>query len=54
MPRETETIKLLRTLLDLYKPGEKVQKLAEIAKLNKLLLAYLRSVGDVFEGSACS
>jgi hypothetical protein len=48
MPRETETLKLLRTLQSLYKPSsEEVYKLAEIAKLNKLYLAYLRRVGDV-------
>jgi len=48
MPRETETLKLLRTLLGLYRPsvGE-ARRLAEVAKLNKLLLAYLRMVGDV-------
>jgi hypothetical protein len=47
MPRETETLKLLRTLQDLYKPSsEEVYRLAEVAKLNKLLLAYLRRVGD--------
>jgi hypothetical protein len=47
MPRETETIKLLKTLLGLYMPrGGEVRRLAEIAKLNKLLLAYLRRVGD--------
>jgi hypothetical protein len=48
MPRETETLKLLRTLQGLYKPGsEEVYKLAGIAKLNKLYLAYLRRVGGV-------
>ena len=48
MPRETETLKLLRTLQGLYKPGsEEVYRLAEVAKLNKLYLAYLRRVGDV-------
>jgi len=48
MPRETETLKLLRTLQGLYKPSsEEVYKLAEVAKLNKLYLAYLRRVGDV-------
>jgi hypothetical protein len=48
MPRETETLKLLKTLLGLYKPsGGEVRRLAEVAKLNKLLLAYLRRVGDV-------
>ena len=47
MPRETETLKLLRTLQGLYKPSsEEVCKLAGIAKLNKLYLAYLRRVGD--------
>jgi len=48
MPRETETLKLLRTLQGLYKPSsEEVYKLAEVAKLNKLYLAYLRGVKDV-------
>jgi len=48
MPGETETLKLLRTLQGLYKPSnEEVYKLAGIAKLNKLYLAYLRRVGDV-------
>jgi len=51
MPRETETLKLLRTLLGLYKPSaEEVRRLAEVAKLNKLLLAYLRRVGDALRG----
>jgi len=48
MPRETETLKLLRTLLGLYRPSNvEVRRLAEVAKLNKLLFAYLRRVGDV-------
>jgi len=48
MPRETEALKLLRTLQGLYKPSaEEVYKLAEIAKLNKLYLAYLRRVGGI-------
>jgi hypothetical protein len=47
MRRETDTVKLLKTLLGLYKPsGGEVYRLAEVAKLNKLLLAYLRRVGD--------
>jgi len=47
MPRETETIKLLKTLLGLYKPkGEEVYRLSEVANLNKLLLPYLRRVWD--------
>jgi hypothetical protein len=47
MPRETDALRLLKTLLGLYKPGvEEVRRLAEVAKLNKLLLAYLRRVGD--------
>jgi hypothetical protein len=51
MPRETETLRLLKTLLGLYKPsGGEVLRLAEVAKLNKLLLAYLRRVGDVLRG----
>jgi hypothetical protein len=46
MPRETETIKLLKTLLGSYTPrGEEARRLAELARLNKLLLAYLRRVG---------
>jgi hypothetical protein len=48
MPRETETLKLLRTLQGLYKPSSgEIYKLAGIAKLNKLYLAYLRRVGGV-------
>jgi hypothetical protein len=48
MHRETETLRLLKTLLGLYKPSAgEVRRLAEVAKLNKLLLAYLRRVGDV-------
>jgi hypothetical protein len=48
MPRETETLKLLRTLQGLYKlSSEEIYKLAEVAKLNKIYLAYLRRVGDV-------
>jgi hypothetical protein len=51
MPRETETLKLLRTLLGLYRPNAgEVRRLAEVAKPNKLLLAYLRRVGDVLRG----
>ena len=51
MHRETETLRLLRILLGLYKPsGGEVRRLAEVAKLNKLLLAYLRRVGDVLRG----
>jgi len=51
MHRETETLRLLKTLLGLYKPsGGEVHRLAEVAKLNKLLLAYLRRVGDVLRG----
>jgi hypothetical protein len=51
MHRETETLRLLRTLLGLYKPsGGEVRRLAEVAKLNKLLLAYLRRVGDALRG----
>jgi hypothetical protein len=50
MPRETETLKLLRTLQGLYRPSSgEVYKLAEIAKLNKLYLAYLKRVGDALE-----
>jgi hypothetical protein len=51
MPRETETIKLLKTLLGLYRPGgDEILRLAEVAKLNKLYLTYLRRVGDVLRG----
>jgi hypothetical protein len=51
MPRETETLKLLRTLLGLHRPSAgEVRRLAEVAKLNKLFLAYLRRVGDVLRG----
>jgi len=47
VPRETETLKLLRTLQGLYKPSsEEIYKLAGIAKLNKLYLAYLKRVKD--------
>jgi hypothetical protein len=51
VPRETETLKLLKTLLGLYRPsvGE-ARRLAVVAKLNKLLLAYLRMVEDVLRG----
>ena len=48
MSRETDTVKLLKTLLGSYSPSSKeVERLAEVAKLNKLYLAYLRRVGDV-------
>ena len=41
-------MKLLRTLQGLYKPSSgEIYKLAGIAKLNKLYLAYLRRVGGV-------
>jgi hypothetical protein len=47
MPRETETLKLLKTLLGLYRPSvEEARRLVEVAKLNKLYLAYLGRVGD--------
>jgi hypothetical protein len=40
-----ETLKLLKALEGLYKPkDEEVLKLAEIAKLNKLYLAFLRGL----------
>jgi hypothetical protein len=40
-----ETLKLLKALEGLYKPkNEEVLKLAEVAKLNKLYLAFLRRV----------
>jgi len=48
MPRETEALKLLRTLLGLYRPSVGgARRLTVVARLNKLLLAYLRRVGDV-------
>jgi hypothetical protein len=47
MSRETDTVKLLKTLLGSYSPSNKeVERLAGVAKLNKLYLAYLRRVGD--------
>jgi len=47
MSRETDTVKLLKTLLGSYSPsGKEVERLAGVAKLNKLYLAYLRRVGD--------
>jgi hypothetical protein len=47
MSRETDTVKLLKTLLGSYSPSSKeVKRLAGVAKLNKLYLAYLRRVGD--------
>ena len=47
MSRETDTVKLLKTLLGSYNPsGKEVERLAGVAKLNKLYLAYLRRVGD--------
>jgi hypothetical protein len=40
-----ETLKLLKALEGLYKPkDEEVLRLAEVAKLNKLYLAFLRRV----------
>jgi len=51
MPRETDTVKLLKTLLGSYSPsGKEVERLAGVAKLNKLYLAYLRRVGDSLWG----
>jgi len=55
VPRGSEarskTLKLLETLRWSYKPGdEEVWMLAEVAKLNKLYLAYLRAVKGVLEG----
>ncbi|ADG90841.1 nucleotidyltransferase family protein [Thermosphaera aggregans] len=47
MSRETDTVKLLKTLLGSYSPsGKEVERFAGVAKLNKLYLAYLRRVGD--------
>jgi hypothetical protein len=46
MPRETEAIKLLKTLLGLYRPGgDEILRLAEVAKLNKLYLTTLGGLG---------
>jgi len=49
MSRESKTLKLLKTIEGTYKPqyGE-VLELAKLAKMNKLYLAYLRAVSDVF------
>ncbi len=48
MSRETDAVRLLKTLLGSYSPSSKeVERLAGVAKLNKLYLAYLRRVGDV-------
>jgi hypothetical protein len=45
MSRETDTVKLLKTLLGSYSPSSKeVERLAGVARLNKLYLAYLRRV----------
>lgn len=46
----SKTLKLLETLRGSYKPrDEEVWVLAEVAKLNKLYLAYLRAVRGVLE-----
>jgi hypothetical protein len=51
MSRETDTVKLLKTLLGSYSPcGKEVERLAGVAKLNKLYLAYLRRVGNSLWG----
>jgi len=51
MSRETDTVKLLKTLLGSYNPsGKEVERLAGVAKLNKLYLAYLRRVEDSLRG----
>ena len=55
MSRETETLRLLKTLLGLYRPSNvEVRRLADVARLNKLLLAYLRMVGDVLRDELIS
>lgn len=48
MSRDSNSLKLLRILNGSYIPrGNEVLKLAEVARLNKLYLAYLRALGDV-------
>jgi hypothetical protein len=45
MPFETGTVRLLRTLYGLYRPaGWEVEGLAQLSRLNKVYLAYLRRV----------
>ena len=48
MPRDSESLKLLKVINGSYQPKrDEVYKLAERARLNKLYLAYLRRVGEV-------
>jgi len=50
MPRETETLRFLRNPLSSYRPSsEEVERLAEVVRLSKLYLAYLRRVKDVLK-----
>ena len=50
MSRESDSLRLLRVIDGSYKPSmEDAHKLAERARLNKLYLAYLRGVGDLFK-----
>jgi hypothetical protein len=47
MPFETGTVRLLWTLYGLYRPvGLEVEGLAQLSRLNKVYLAYLRRVGS--------
>jgi len=47
MPWELNSLTLLRVLEGFYRPREdEVLRLANVARLNKLYLAYLRMVGD--------
>jgi hypothetical protein len=46
MPRETDAVRLLRTLLGLHRlRGSETLRFAEVVKLNKLYLICLRRVG---------
>ena len=48
MLRRTNTLKLLKTIEGSYRPRqEEIFELAELARMNKLYLAYLRAIGDV-------
>jgi len=47
MPWESDSLKLLRVLEGFYRPREdEVLRLANVARLNKLYLTYLRMIGD--------
>ena len=51
MPRETDTVSLLRNLLGLHRlRGNESLRFAEVAKLNKLYLICLRRVGGSLRG----